>query len=179
MKKRDYQKIRIFCDLPILIASSVCFVGTSLFFSFFAFANKHNSDPHENMVVQIMLLVLSFGGLFIWVWNLPQWSANALLTPEGIYFSRAFKETVFTPYEDYRHLYRGEYFHSTVISGIGSVRTYVVFSKKKLSSHILSHINSFPPSLDVIKLRSSKKNVSKLQKILPAPQLKKLNCYFK
>ena len=179
MKQKKSPQITVFCDLPVLIAGSVCFVGTAIFFILFAFLNEHNSDPHENMIVKIMLLILGFGGLAIWLRNLPQWSANALLTEEGIYFRRAFKKTVFAPYAFYQHLYRGEYYHGTAISGMGSVRAYVVFSKERLSSYKLGHINTVPPSPEIIKLRSTKRNLRKLQQMLPEPHRGKPELLFR
>lgn len=167
------KKLRILCDLPLVIVSVFIVIANSvLCICMMAIAPGYAipSDVFMIRCIWVVVLILFYVGMVI--------VSKRILTvvsfhSDGISFWAPFTRSRFCEYKRYSHIYPGSYFHATPL-GFGSQVSYVVFSQKYLSDEILMNINHLANSPEAFKIRIPQRKLEKLLKWLPPYQAKML-----
>lgn len=167
------KKIRIFCDLPLVLASVFILIANSILCIWMMAIAPSYAIPSEVFSIRcifVVILILLYVGMVI--------ASKRTLTfvtfdSDGISFWTPFMRSQICEYKRYSHIYPASYFHGTPL-GFGFRVPYVVFSQKYLSDKILMNINHLANSPEAFKIRMSHRNFEKLIKMLPPYQAKML-----
>lgn len=144
-----------------------CFVFHEHTHDFASFASRSDAVGVEALMF-IMLVVM-----FI----LLQYKAmhRIIFSPDQVTYIIPFRKRKHFRYQEYPFLYRGSYFHGSLIQ-VGYEREYIVFAKGKLSTKLLSDINEFRSKdpYGILKIKYSQNRAKRLLEILPPEQAKQL-----
>lgn len=163
------KKIRIFCDLPLVLASVVILIANSvlcIWMMVIAPSYAVASDVLSIRCIWGAILILFYVGMIM--------ASKRILTfvvfdRDGISFWRPFMGFTVCEYRRYSHIYPASYFHGTPL-GFGFRVPYVVFSQKYLSDEIIMNINRLENSPEVFKIRMCHRKYEELIKFLPPYQ---------
>ena len=89
-------------------------------------------------------------------------------TPEHIEYHTIMRRKKFVPYAAVPYIMHGSYFHMVFF------RDYIIFSSRKFSTWELAEINGIKPTEYMIKIKYSKRRISKLLPALPEQQRAKV-----
>ncbi len=167
------KKIRIFCDLPLVLASVFILIANSILCIWMMAITPRYAIPSDVFSIRCIwgvILMLFYVGMVI--------ASKRILTfvtfdSDGISFWTPFIRSSICEYRRYSHIYPASYFHGTPL-GFGSRVAYVVFSQKYLSDKILMNINHLANSPEVFKIRMPHRKFEELMKMLPPYQAKML-----
>lgn len=139
-----------------------CFLCCVLCIIMILITDKSNDDYFSIVIIWVILaaaMVLSA------VLCLPRWGAYIKICDNEIIFAQPFKKKNAVAISKYKYVYKAFYRH------FGWKRYFIVLCQRPLSKYELMHINEQPPSVEVIKIRLSRKSLSYLRQRLP-PKLK-------
>lgn len=116
----------------------------------------------SRIVFGVMFVLLCVSAAF----TAPRWWIFITLSENEIRYKAAFHKPASHPYAAYRYVYRGTYWHGSLV-GVGFRPRYLILSQRKMTTEELTQINHVMPSEKVIKLRYSGRVHRKLSRILP------------
>ena len=153
----------------LLITWSIwlCFVYYQHTHAFSSFATRSDA-----VVVEVLMFSM-LTAMFVFLSNKTM--HRVVFSPDHITYIIPFRKKKHFRYQEYPFLYRGSYFHGSIIQ-VGFEREYIVFAKGKLSTKQLSAINEFPSKdpYGILKIKYSQNRAKLLLEILPPEHAKQL-----
>lgn len=170
-------KIRLISDGPLLIGgivlSIVCSIMVIVLLGAIEYKNAVSSDFDAFFIKAFFLGLLAI--VILTIFSILAKSISLLtLTDSHIQAAMFFNKTISVPYACYTFIYHGYYFRGN-LAGIGTNIHYIVFSRKRLPKDVLSQINRLNNTRDTFKIRFTKRNYRKMQKIVPMDIMSRIN----
>lgn len=153
--------------LLIAWSSWFCFVYYEHTHDFSSFAARSDA-----VVVEVLMFSM-LTAMFVLLQNKTM--HRIVFSPDQVTYIIPFRKKKHFGYQEYPFLYRGSYFHGSLIQ-VGYEREYIVFAKGKLSTKQLSAINEFwsKDPYGILKIKYSQNRAKRLLEILPPEQAKQL-----
>ena len=166
--------IRIISDLRLLIMMALMVTGYSLGCIWMIQIIPQHAALDEVVPIQILIASLLLL-LLVAVINIAARSICILtLLDSVVVITIPFKKNVNVPYKKYSYIYHGYYFYGNYFWQ-GFCVHYIVFSQEKLSSEVLSHVNTLKNTETTFKILLTKRNYKKLCMILPDTYRQKID----
>ena len=137
-------------------------------------ATKSENDA---LFIRILMSSLALGLIILVLCKSKAAFSNVVFSEDNIAFKSLFHKTITYNYEQYRYIYRGQYFHGNIF-GQGILVEFIIFSQNSISTNDLYSANRIANSAETIKIRFSFKRYEKLCAIVPVSMRVKLDKMF-
>lgn len=145
-----------------------CFL-LCLYMAFIVITPDIVNPPEDTKLIRgwfVFMGVAMIGAGFL---CMPRWLEIIAFEENVIKFKSAFHKEIIKPYSNYHFAYLAYYSH------LGLPVKFIVLSQRKLNQSELENINKVKSNGQIIKIKYSKKTLSKLQQVLTEKQKNQLD----